>query len=149
MSHPPLNPDQFRVLLDWPVQWGDVDQFGHVNNVVYFRWLESARVDYMARLGLSRLHGAADHGPILAHVTCNFRRQLEFPDTVQIGSRVTRIGRTSFTTEHAIWSTTQNMLHVADGASTVVLFDYQLQKPIPVRAELRQLIERLEGKVFE
>ena len=55
MPHPEFNPEHFRVLLDWPVQWGDQDLFGHVNNTVYFRWFETARVDYLNRIGLARL----------------------------------------------------------------------------------------------
>jgi acyl-CoA thioester hydrolase len=146
--HPEFTPDQFRALLDWPVQWADMDMFGHVNNTVYFRWFESARVDYLHRLGLARMHGGDDHGPILAHVDCNFRRQLEFPDTVRIGSRATHIGRTSFKVEHAVWSTAQNLILAADGASTIVLFDYRSQKPIHVPDDIRHLIEDLEGKKF-
>jgi acyl-CoA thioester hydrolase len=145
-----FTPDQFPVLLDWPIQWGDQDLFGHVNNVVYFRWFESARVNFMERLGLARLHGQdVSYGPILAHTGCNFRRQLQFPDTVRIGSRVARIGNTSFTLEHALWSTAQEMALAAEGTSIVVTFDYRAQKPIPVPDELRRAIEQLEGKKFE
>src|SRR5215470_4117838 len=104
-----FKPEEFPVLLDWPVQWGDMDRFGHVNNTVYFRWFESGRVEYMQRLGLSEMHGESNQGPILARCDCNFRRQLQFPDTVRIGSRVAHIGRTSFKVEHAIWSTAQNL----------------------------------------
>ena len=146
--HNEVSADQFRVFLDWPVQWGDQDLFGHVNNVVYFRWFESARVEYLARLGLARLHGDEDQGPILAHVVCNFRRQLEFPDTVRIGTRITRIGRTSLTAEQAVWSTAKNLLLVADGPSTIVLFDYRAQKPIRIPDDTRRKIEELEGHHF-
>jgi acyl-CoA thioester hydrolase len=149
MTHPAFTPEQFRVLLDWPVQWGDQDKFGHVNNTVYFRWFESSRVEYMHRLGLSHMHGSDDHGPILAHVGCNFRRQLEFPDTVRIGSRVTHIGRSSVKIEHALWSVKQNLVLAADGESTFVLFDYKHQHPIRVSDEIRQAIEALEGRKFE
>jgi len=147
--HPDLTPDQFRVFLDWPVQWGDQDLFGHVNNIVYFRWFESARVEYLNRLGFARLHGDEDHGPIIAHLACNFRRQLEFPDTVRIGTRVTRLGHTSFAVEHGIWSTSKGGTLVADGNSTIVFFDYSNQKPTRVPDEIRRKIEELEGRKFE
>jgi acyl-CoA thioester hydrolase len=149
MPHPEFNPEHFRVLLDWPVQWGDQDLFGHVNNTVYFRWFETARVDYLSRIGLARLHGNEAHGPILAHIACNYRRQLQFPDTVRIGTRVSRIGRTSMTIEHALWSREQEMALAADGNSTIVVFDYNVQKPIQVPDQLRKLIEELEGKKLE
>ena len=66
----------YRIVITLPVQWGDQDLFGHVNNTVYFRWFETARVDYLNRIGLARLHGDEEHGPILAHIACNYRRQL-------------------------------------------------------------------------
>jgi acyl-CoA thioester hydrolase len=149
LSHPDFKPEQFHVLLDWPVQWADQDAFGHVNNVTYFRWFESARVDYFRHLGLAKLHGEADYGPILAHAACNFRRQIEFPDTVRIGTRATHIGRTSLKLEHALWRTPQELVLAADGSSTVVLFDYKNQRPIPVPDDVRRSIEQLEGRKFE
>jgi acyl-CoA thioester hydrolase len=143
-----MSPDQYHVIIDWPVHWGDQDLFGHVNNVVYFRWLESARVAYLDRIGMARLHGQEDIGPILAAISCNFRRQIEYPDTVRIGTRVTRIGNTSMTVEHAIWSATKGGEPAADGTSTVVIFDYPSQRPIRVPNEIRRKIEALEGKSF-
>jgi acyl-CoA thioester hydrolase len=143
-----LTPDQFPVVIDWPIHWGDQDLFGHVNNVVYFRWLESARVAYLDRIGLARLHGDENIGPILAAIGCNFRRQIEYPDTVRIGTRVTRIGNTSMTIEHAVWSTAQSGELAADGTSTVVIFDYPTQRPVRVSDEIRTKIESLEGKTF-
>jgi acyl-CoA thioester hydrolase len=143
-----MSPDQFPVVVDLPVHWGDQDLFGHVNNVVYFRWLESARVAYLDRIGLARLHGKEDLGPILAAIGCNYRRQIEFPDTVRIGTRVTRIGNTSITIEHAIWSTAQGGEFVADATSTVVIFNYPSQRPVRVPDEIRRKIEELEGKKF-
>src|SRR5436190_8174992 len=149
MPQPEFNPEHFRVLLDWPVQWGDQDLFGHVNNTVYFRWFETARVDYLNRIGLARLHGNEAQGPILAHIACNYRRQLQFPDTVRIGTRVSRVGRTSMTIEHALWSREQQMALAADGTSAIVVFDYNVQKPIQVPDNIRQIIEELEGKKFD
>jgi acyl-CoA thioester hydrolase len=143
-----MSPDQFPVTIDWPVHWGDQDLFGHVNNVVYFRWFESARVAYLDRIGLARLHGLEDVGPILAAISCNFRRQIEYPDTVRIGTRVTRIGNTSMTIEHALWSTAKGGDPAADGTSAVVIFDYPSQRPVRVPDEIRRKIEALEGKSF-
>lgn len=143
-----MSPDEFPVIIDWPVHWGDQDLFGHVNNVVYFRWLESARVAYLDRIGMARLHGEEALGPILAAIGCNFRRQIEYPDTVRVGTRVTRIGNTSMTVEHAIWSVTKGGDPAADGTSTVVIFDYPSQRAVRVPDDIRRKIEALEGKSF-
>ncbi|HEY2883138.1 MAG TPA: thioesterase family protein [Pirellulales bacterium] len=149
MFHPDISPEQFRATIDWPIQWGDQDMFGHVNNIVYFRWFESGRVDYLNRLGFSRMHGTAEHGPILANATCNYRRQLTFPDTVRLGARAVHVGRSSIRIEHAVFSVRQGLALAADGTSTIVMFNYEAQTPIPVPDEIRRAIEELEGRKFE
>ena len=138
----------YPVTLDWPVQWGDQDAFGHVNNTVYFRWCESARVAWLQRLGLAEWMQPTTIGPILAKIECNYKRQLHFPDTVRIGTRITRLGRTSLTMEHAIVSLAQNAI-VAESTSVIVVFNYQTQRPTAIPAEVRGLIESLEGRKFE
>jgi acyl-CoA thioester hydrolase len=136
---------EFPVVIRWPVQWGDQDAFGHVNNTIYFRWFESVRLVYLARVGLTRYEDAAvDIGPILAHIGCNFRRQIKFPDHVQIGARVTRLGNSSFTMMHSLYSESLGAI-AADGDSTLVVFDYRQQRSSPIPAEVRAAIEKLEG----
>jgi acyl-CoA thioester hydrolase len=132
---------EFPVVIRLPVQWGDQDTFGHVNNTVYFRWMESARLAYTARLGLSDSKG--EIGPILAAIGCNFRRQLKYPDHVQIGARITRLGNSSLTMVHRIYSEALQAV-AADGESTLVIFDYRQQRSTPIPPELRAAIEELE-----
>jgi acyl-CoA thioester hydrolase len=134
----------FPVSIEVPVQWGDQDAFGHVNNTIFLRWFESARIAYCRRVGLSAPRDGAGVGPILAAISCNYRRQVTFPDTVRIGSRIARIGRTSLVMEHAILGEESGAL-VADGSSTIVVFDYEAQTPTPVPVEIRRAIEALEG----
>jgi acyl-CoA thioester hydrolase len=128
-----------------PVQWGDQDAFLHVNNTVYFRWCESARIDYLDKLGLSDLMRAEGIGPILAAISCNYRRPVTYPDQVQVGARITRLGRSSLTMEHIIYSEAQQQV-VADATSTLVVFDYNRQSSLPIPDDVRRQIERLEGK---
>lgn len=137
----------FPVAIRLPVQWGDHDAFNHVNNTVYFRWCESARIEYLNQLGLNARSDLAGIGPILAAISCNYRRPVTYPDNVQIASRVTRLGRSSLTMDHLIYSEAQRQV-VADATSTIVVFDYQSQKSQPVPDPIRQTIERLEGKSF-
>jgi acyl-CoA thioester hydrolase len=140
---PPLLAN-FPVALPLPVIWGDQDAFGHVNNTVFLRWFEAARVAYLERIGLDRMPPAARTGPILARVTCDFRRQVNYPDQVTIGAKVARLGNTSLTMHHAIFSAAQQAV-VAEGDSVVVLFDYEEQRPISLPESLRAAIRALEG----
>ncbi len=136
--------DRFPVVITLPVQWGEQDAFGHVNNTIYFRWFESARIEYFARIGLNHLLEVEPLGPILAAISCDYRRQITFPDSVRVGIRVTRIGRTSMSMEHAVMSQRQAAI-AAEGSSTIVVYDYAANKPQPVPVTIRQAIEDLEG----
>ncbi|MBI1903802.1 MAG: acyl-CoA thioesterase [Planctomycetia bacterium] len=141
-------PGDFRsaypVLLRLPVQWGDQDSFQHVNNTAYFRWFESARIAYMLRLGLASDADGKKLGLILASIQCNFLRPVHFPDTIVASARISRIGRSSMTMDHAAFSQARGEM-VAEGTSTVVAFDYSTQSPVPVPAEIRQAIAALQG----
>ena len=147
-SMSPISPPHLKdypVVLTLPILWGDQDAFGHVNNVVYFRWCESVRVAYLSQAELQALLVQANLGPILASIQCDYLRQLNFPDTVQIGARVTRLGNKSLSMEHAIFSEALQEI-VAKADSVVVLFDYVKQQSCTIPPEIRTWIEGVEGK---
>jgi acyl-CoA thioester hydrolase len=133
----------FPVVILLPVQWGDQDAFGHVNNTVYFRWCESARIEYLDKLGLADRMRTEGIGPILAAITCNYRSPVTYPDQVQVGARITRLGRSSVTMEHVIYSEGQRRV-VADSTSTLVVFDYNRQASHPIPDDVRSAIEHIE-----
>lgn len=133
------------VSITWPVQWGDQDAFGHVNNVVYFRWMESARIEYFRRAGLGDMMSNQGAGPILASIKCDFRRQLTYPDTLLISASVASIGRTSIKMVHRVYSTAQQAV-AAEGDSVIVMFEYSKQRPILVADAIRAAIDALEGR---
>jgi len=137
----------FPVVLSVVVQWGDQDSMQHVNNVVYFRWCESARIEYFHKIGLLERRHTEGVGPILASIRCDFRKQLNFPDTVRVGARIARIGRSSVTMEHRIVSVGQHVV-AAEAESTMVVFDYHAGKSHPVPEDLRKAIEHIEGRKF-
>ena len=145
VSPPPQLLRDYPVVISLPIQWGDQDAFGHINNVVYFRWYESARVAYLDRSGLDHLFTNYGLGPILASIQCDYRKQLNFPDTVYIGAKVIHLGRTSLRMRHAIYSEHLQAL-AAEGESAVVVFNYQEQQPTPIPPDVRAQIEALEGQ---
>lgn len=146
MADPTPNPlAEFPVVITLPLQWGDQDAFGHVNNTVPIRWFESARVAYLEQSVMHQMMQAGGLGPILASVTCNYRRQLHYPDRVSIGARISKIGRSSLIMEHVVYSEKLNAV-AADGTSTVVVFDYEANRPTRVPDEIRKAFESLEGR---
>jgi acyl-CoA thioester hydrolase len=134
----------FPVVVAAPVHWGDQDSFGHVNNTVYLRWCETARVEYLSRIGLMVASPAEGVAPIVASVACDYRRPVTYPDTIHVGTRVTRVGTSSLRMEHCVVSERLNAV-VAEAHSTVVMLDYQQNRSVPVPEDARHAIERLEG----
>ena len=147
MNSPTPSPDlpNFPAVATIPIQWGDQDLFKHVNNTVYFRWFESSRVEYWHKSGLFDALEVKGFGPILASVTCNYKRQIKFPDTVSIGTRVEKLGTSSVTLSHEVFSQSNNAVS-ATGTSVIVLFDYAAQHSVPI-ADYREIFERFEASV--
>jgi acyl-CoA thioester hydrolase len=133
----------FPIITSLPVQWGDMDAFAHVNNTVYLRWFESARINYGVRIGLAELMARENIGPILASISCDYRRPITFPDTVHIGARISRIGRSSLTMDHRLISEAVGSI-AAEGTSTLVLLDYNTHRSHPIPTPIREAIAALE-----
>ena len=133
----------YPVVTTIPLLWGDEDAFGHVNNLVYLRWCESARVEYLLRAGMWIDLPPAGTGPILASLKCDYKAQLTYPDTVDVGTRIGTIGTSSFRMEHIVVSRNLGVV-AAVVDSTLVWFDYGSRKPVTVPAEIRQVIGDLE-----
>ena len=127
----------YACITTLPVQWGDMDAFGHVNNVVYLRWFESARTALLIQLRSGVTMSGSGLGPILVSIRCDYKKQLHFPDTVHIGSRVGKLGRTSVELEHAVFSEQLGQV-AAVGVSVIVVFDYDANRPVRIPEELRK-----------
>jgi acyl-CoA thioester hydrolase len=139
--------DGFPVIVRQPVQWGDMDYYRHVNNVVYFRYFENARLAYFDRLRWPEFERATGIGPILAATTGRFRRALTFPDDIAIGARVTEVGADRFSLEHLIISAAQQKA-VTEGTGLVVTYHYGENRKVALPEEIRRRIEELEGRQF-
>ena len=134
----------FPVIIELPVLWGDMDAFGHVNNVVYFRYFETARIAYLEKINFGRMRDENDIGPILGSTRCRFRIPLTYPDTVSVGVRVSEIQSDRFVMEHIIVSH-QHQKIAAEGDAIVVSFNYRDNKKAALPAEIKKRIEELES----
>lgn len=119
-----------------------MDAFKHVNNTASIRWFESSRIRILEHPDLSIVLEAEGVAPLLASVSCNYRRQLRYPDTIHVGSKVSRLGNTSLTIQHAVVSEQQDCI-ASDGQSVVVCFDYKTQRPVRIPDKLRDAVERM------
>lgn len=135
----------FRQWITVPVRWGDMDAFSHVNNAKYFTYCESARIAYFEALGIGLDRAAVTHAPAVVTATCNFRRQVHYPATLEVGARTAKLGRSSFTLEYGIFHQGSEDL-VADGSSVVVWIDYEAERSAPLPERLKQRIREIEGR---
>ena len=129
--------------MDFPVDWGEQDAFGHLNNVVYFRYFENVRMHYLERIGALRSHVEEGIGVILATTTCNFERPVVWPAQLRISTGCTRIGNTSFTMAYSIADEAGNI--VATGSSVQVMYDYARNTKVPVPEAIRRAIDALRA----
>jgi acyl-CoA thioester hydrolase len=140
---PSAPPALFRVRLVLPVQWGEMDSYGHVNNAVYFRWFESARREYFARLGWPELERETGVGPILHSTRARFRAPLEWPDEVEVSTRVTGVEADRFTMLYEVRSRRLDRL-ACEGSGLVVAYDYRAGAKAALPAAIRDRIAALE-----
>ena len=132
----------FPVVIDLPVAWGEMDAFQHVNNTVYFRYFESVRIACFDRLGVFDLMKETGVGPILASAQCRFRVPLSYPDTVSVGTRITGVEGDRFLMEYRVISHRHQRI-AADGEGVIVSYDYREKRKAPLPKELVERIARL------
>ena len=131
------------VSVEIPVAWGEMDAFGHVNNVVFFRYFESARIEYFRKLRGDDF-GNGEFVPILAQTECNYLRPVYHPDTLIAQARVSRVGSSSLTMEYKLTSASQDSV-VAEGKAVVVNVDPDTGKGRPLTDDLKQRISQMES----
>ncbi|MDY6943774.1 MAG: thioesterase family protein [Pseudomonadota bacterium] len=132
----------FRHRFPMSVRWGDLDAYGHVNNVNYFRFLESARVAYMTE-GLGLTIRAEGENIILADAQCRFISQLTFPQELEIFTRISRVGRSSLITDQIILRAGESA-PAAQATCVLVWFDFERQLSSPLPSELRERLAQYE-----
>jgi acyl-CoA thioester hydrolase len=135
----------YPIVIEHAVQWGDMDAFGHVNNTVYFRWFENARIAYLRTLDWQVTQLPSGVAPILHSASARFRRPLTFPDTVSIGASVTQLGEDRFTMEYCVVSHRLQAI-AAEGQGVIVTYHYGEQRKAEIPPTVRQQItERQAG----
>ncbi len=132
----------FPVAIRIPVQWGEMDAYGHVNNTVFFRYFESARIEFLDRCRFLEAYEREKVGAILHSTSCRFRRPLFYPDTALIGTRASQVDDDRFTMEYVIASESENAV-IAEGTGIVVSFDYVNRAVVPIPDYVREAIDEM------
>ncbi|HLL16867.1 MAG TPA: thioesterase family protein [Pyrinomonadaceae bacterium] len=136
----------YPVVIELPVAWGEMDALRHVNNIVYFRYFESARMAYFTRLDIWDYMNETGIGPILASTACKFRLPLVYPDTVSVGTRISSVEADRFVMKYVVVSHRHAKV-AAEGEGLVVSYDYRALRKTALPDEIKRRIEVLEQGV--
>lgn len=121
-----------------PIRWGDMDAYGHVNNTVYFRYMEQARVEWIEALGVVvRPKGDA---PVIINASCTFLVPMNYPGTVEVRTYIGQLGRSSIPTYVEMRLEGDDTLY-AEGAAKVVWMDTATGKSVPLPDHVRAALE--------
>ena len=129
----------YPVIHKQQVAWGDMDAFGHVNNVIYYRYMESARIEYFNQLKILDL----DINTVVASNQCKYIKPVFFPDILWVGAKVVEIRNSAMRMEYLLYSEHQNMV-VATGEAVIVLVDSVEMKKTHIPKQTRVDIIKME-----
>lgn len=132
----------YRHFLDIPTRWHDNDIYGHVNNVVYYSYFDTAVNEYLVRAGGLDMHHGSVVG-IIVESQCQYHRSLCFPEVISAGLRVAKLGRSSVSYEIAIFQEGQES-PAATGHFVHVFVERGAQKPVPIPEKIRSALERIK-----
>ena len=133
----------FPVVVEIPVMWSDMDYNRHVTNTAFFRYFESARIEYLERIGFRRHGGETGVGPILSATDARFRRPLEWPDTVLVGARTVEVLDDRFHQAYRLVSRALGEV-AAEGGGTLVAYDYARRRKTALPDAVREAIREIE-----
>ena len=133
-------PEQKKLTheMTMPIRWGDMDAMGHVNNTLYFRYMEVVRLEWLFKIGAGP--DPSGFGPVIVNAFCNFIRQLEFPGEVLAKHYVANAGRSSFDTFITLERCDAPGVVYAEGGALTVWTDFKAQKSAPMPDWLRAIV---------
>lgn len=122
-----------------PIRWGDMDAMGHVNNTIYFRYLEILRLDWLRSIGVAL--DPTQEGLVIINAFCTFHKQFEYPGDILGRMYVSDPGRSSFESWATLERTDNPGVVYASGGATTVWVDFPKQKSIPLPDWMRAQLE--------
>ena len=129
----------YPIIHIQPVAWGDMDAFGHVNNVLYYRYMESARIRYMDELNIFQ----HDVYTVVASNQCKYIRPVFYPDQLKIVARVEEMRNSALRMSYLLWSEQQQAI-VALGEAVMVCVDKENMLKLPIPEIIRQKVTKIE-----
>ena len=104
------------------IDWSEIDLLGHINNLAIMKYIQTARIDFLEKVGILPLSSKTGLGPVLASTSCQFKKQLFYPGMVQVCSRIDQIKNTSFQMRHIVLD--QVGEQSAEAHDVIVIFNF-------------------------
>ncbi|CAN5224404.1 thioesterase family protein [soil metagenome] len=120
------------------IRWGDMDAMGHVNNTVYFRYLEQARIEWFTEIGCTP--DPEGEGPVIINAHCTFIRQLKYPGEIEVRTYVGAAGRSSFETTQDIRRLDEPEIVCSEGGAKVVWVNFPSEKSVALPENIRSIL---------
>ena len=136
---------QFPTACEIKVAWGDMDALQHVNNTMYFKYFEIARIDFFTQAGLFDNLEKEQIGPVLGDNYAKYKRPVTFPDTLLIGVSISDIQDTHFMTHYTVFSQAQQAI-VTQGEAKVVMFNFKRMQKSPLDGKLLDFLHANEQR---
>ncbi len=127
--------NDFPIALDLRLDWSEMDLFGHINNVSYFKYVQASRVHCWEVCGLAASFSETKTGPILRSTTCEFLKPLHFPGNISVRAKIDFVKNTSFGIHHRIYNEQGELC--AEAADVIVWFDFNANSKTLITNELR------------
>jgi acyl-CoA thioester hydrolase len=121
------------------IDWSDLDMLGHVNNVSYFKFIQSSRLNYWEQFGIDVTQRPYPIGMMLASCTCKFMKPLFYPGDISINVSLDFIKNTSFGLHHQLLNDKNEV--VAEAHDVAVMFDFSKNEKVSIPDELRKVME--------
>ncbi len=133
----------FNTQLSLRLDWSEMDIFGHINNVMFMKFIQASRVNYWETIGMSQHYKQTGIGPMLVSTSCQFKKPLHYPGNIVLQARVVAVGNTSFTLNHQILNEKGELC--ATGEDVVVLFDFNKNEKVIIPDNFREEIKKVEN----
>ena len=121
------------------IDWSEIDAFGHVNNVMFMKYVQAARLNYVDSIGLMKLHRTKNIGFMVAETNCQFKKELHFPGYIHVHTKIAFVKNTSFSLEHTMTNADDEIVAIAK--DVLVVFDFTKKEKCLIPDEIREKIQ--------
>ena len=128
----------FETKITLRIDWSELDLFGHVNNVAFHKYAQTARLNYVEAIGLMKLHQSQNIGFMVAETNCQFKKELLFPGKINIQTQIEFVKNTSFALRHTMTNDAGELVAIAK--DVLVVFDFNKKEKVLIPEEIREKI---------